>query len=186
LLLARPSRFVAGLLALLVLLTGCGGGDDPQPDSVTWRNITLDLPDGWWVYERTDTLLSISNVDLRPTDEPPAPPEGDVVSMSFTYRPGESPDDWRRFVADQDATLEADNRLVLDGEVPATQLVYRYVTNEVPTREMVVLIPSRSISVLSQPVPGPGDEDAPEVFLDWIDTFLEVLETAELGRPVLD
>jgi hypothetical protein len=51
---------------------------------------------------------------------------------------------------------------------------------------MVVVIPSRSIVLLAQPVPGPGDEDAPDVFLAYLEDFLEVLETAEFGAPVLD
>jgi hypothetical protein len=51
---------------------------------------------------------------------------------------------------------------------------------------MVVLIPSRHIVVLAQPVPARGDTDAPDVFLRHIDTFVEVLETAEFGPPLLD
>ncbi|GGI05935.1 hypothetical protein [Egicoccus halophilus] len=182
-------RRVPLVLALLLslALSGCGG-EDAQPSSVTWRNVTIDLPEGWYRNEETETHLTIANVDLRPgeSDEEFVAPEEGVVSMAFTYEPATLPDDWRRFVAEQDATLEADTRLTLDGEIPATQLVFSYVTNDIPTREMVVLVPSRSIVVLSQPIPGPGDEEGPEVFLAHIDTFLQVLETADFGPPVLE
>jgi len=49
-----------------------------------------------------------------------------------------------------------------------------------------VVIPSRAIVLLAQPVPAPGDEDAPEVFLEYLEDFLGVLESAEFGAPVLD
>lgn len=189
------SRLGAALLAAVVgLVVGCGGGN--QPSSVEWRNVQLDLPDGWYVAEEAETHLTLSNADLRATppdaaeeDAPASPPAGaedGVVAMAFTYEPAASPDDWRRFVEAQDATLESDTRVTLDGEVPATQLVFRYTTNGVPTREMVTVIPSRAIVVLSQPVPGPGEDDAPEVFLRHVDTFRQVLETAEFGPPVLE
>ena len=182
---ARPLLAVA-LCALLVV--GCGG-EDRQPDTVEWRNIRLDVPDGWYVYERSDAHLSMSNVDLGPRDDVEefvAPAEG-VVAMAFTYEPDTIPADWRRFVEQQDATLESDQAITLDDEVPATQLVFSYTSSSgSPTREMVVIIPSRAVVVLSQPVPARGDTDGPEVFLDHVETFLEVLETAEFGRPVLE
>ncbi|MFA9429676.1 hypothetical protein [Egicoccus sp. AB-alg2] len=183
----RRRRIVPALVAALAfVVVGCGG-EDLQPSSVEWRNVSLDVPDGWYVYERADTHLSMANANLRPgEDEEFVAPEEGVVSMAFTYDPGQSPDDWRRFVEEQDATLESDTRVTLDDEVPATQIVFSYVTNGVPTREMVTLIPSRAIVVLSQPVPGPGDDDAPEVFLDNVDTFRSVLESAEFGQPQLD
>ncbi|MFA9446131.1 hypothetical protein [Egicoccus sp. AB-alg6-2] len=188
---ARPGLVRVLLLCLAVALGACGGDGGNQPDSVSWRNVDLDVPDDWYVYERSDVHLSLSNADLSPqTDDEEreafVPPEDGVVAMAFTYEPDSSPAAWRRFVEQQDATLEADNRLTLDGDVPATQLIFSYETNGIPTREMVVLIPSRAIVVLSQPVPGPGDDDAPDVFLDHIETFLDVLESADFGQPVLD
>lgn len=178
-------RLCVAMAVVALVLTACG-----QPDSVTWRNVTVDVPDGWYVIEREDTRLSLANADIGPTepDEPARQqPEGPVVAMWFTYEPNTLPDDWRRYVEQQDATLESDDQIHLGGdEVPATRLVFSYTTNEIPTREMVVVIPSRAIVVLAQPVPRPGDNDAPDVFLDHIATFLEVLETAEFGAPVLD
>jgi hypothetical protein len=186
------SRSVARALcaALLLLLAavavGCGGGN--QPSAVDWRNVTVRLPDGWYVFEEADTRLSISNQDIGPEAMREGAPEADepVVAMFFTYEPTTLPDDWRRYVEEQDATLEADDRLELDGEVPATRLVFSYVTDGVPLREMVVVIPSRSIVVLSQPVPAAGDTTGPEVFLEYIETFMQVLEDASFGAPVLE
>jgi hypothetical protein len=182
----RPrGAWLVVLLALAVFATACG--EDRQPSSVTWRNVTFQVPEGWYVTEQADTRLSLSNQDIGPdTDTSGPPPEGDVVAMNLTYDPQTGPDDIRRFVQEQGATLESDESLVLDGEVPATQVVFEFETNGIPTREMYVVVPSRAIVLLAQPVPSPGDTDAPEVFLRHIETFREVLETARFGAPVLD
>jgi hypothetical protein len=179
---------LALLVALAMLVVACGGGDS-QPSSVTWRNVELQLPTDWYLFENEETRLSISNQDIgvgEDPDEPREQPEGDTVAMFFTYEPNTFPDDWREFVEQQDAELESDDQIVLQGDVPATRLIFSFVTDGTPTREMVVVIPSRSIVLLAQPVPGPGDEDAPEVFLEYLEEFLGVLETAEFGAPVLD
>jgi hypothetical protein len=82
--------------------------------------------------------------------------------------------------------VEADDRLVLTDEIPATRLVYSFQSAGVPTREMVVLVPSRALVVLAQPVPRQGQQDGPEIFLEHVETFLDVLTTADFGRPVLE
>jgi hypothetical protein len=176
----------AGLLLVVAATTlGCSEGN--QPSAVEWRNVTLQLPDGWYLFEEADTRLSISNRDIGPEAMREGAPDSDepVVAMFFTYEPTALPDDWRRYVEEQDATLEVDDRLELDGEVPATRLVFSYVTDGVPLREMVVVIPSRSIVVLSQPVPAAGDTSGPDVFLAYVETFMQVLEDASFGAPVL-
>lgn len=173
------------VVALTVLPAACGGSS--QPSSVEWRNVELELPDGWYLFEEEDDRLSISNQDIGIGDvagEPNEQPDGDVVAMFFTFEPNTLPDDWRAFVEQQDGEVETDRSLELDGGVPATQLIFSYESNEVLTREMVVVIPSRSVVVLSQPVPRSGDTDAPEVFMEYLDDFLEVIETADLGAPV--
>lgn len=179
------------LLAVLVmaaLLTSCGGGGSSQPGAVEWRNLAIELPESWYLFEDEDTRLSISNADLGPREEGEelSPPDEDVVAMFFTFEPRSLPEDWRDFVDEQDAELETDRSLELAGDVPATQLVFSYVTDGVETREMVVLIPSRRVVILSQPVPSMTDERAPEVFLEHIDTFMEVIESIEFGAPVLE
>lgn len=172
------------LSAFALVLAACG--EDRQPDTVTWRNIDIDLPHGWYVFEQEADRLSISNVDLAWHAEEGTFPEEDVVAMFFTYEPATLPDDWRQLLDDLDAEVEVDDRLELHDEIPATRLVFRYVSAQVPTRELVALIPSRNVVVLAQPVPRPGQQDAPELFLEYVGVFMDVLETAQLGRPVLE
>lgn len=187
---SAPTRSRASLVVLTVLLafglTACGG----QPANVEWRNVDVPVPDGWYVVEESATHLSLSNVDLGPAEVLGAPGEerdGDVVAMYFTYEPGTLPRDWLELIDAQGATLESDDELLFDdGNVPARRIVFSSESEGIPTREMVVLIPSRWIVVLSLPIPAPGDTDAPEAFLRSIDTFLEVLDTADYGAPLLD
>jgi hypothetical protein len=146
------------------------------------------VPEGWYVFEETDTRLSLSNAEIGPEAIRSADdvPEGDVVAIFFTYEPGATPDDWRRYTEQQDATLEVDEAIQLGDGVPATRLVFDYVTGTIPLREMVVVIPSRHIVALAQPVPRLGQQDGPEVFLDYRDTFDEILESATFGPPLTD
>ncbi len=176
------------MFGLAVVFAAACVGDTSQPESVEWRNLTIPLPDSWYLFEEEDTRLSISNQDIGVGDdgEPREQPDGDVVAMFFTFEPATVPEDWREFVEAQDAELETDRQLELQGEVPATQLVFSYVTDGTPTREMVVVIPSRGVVLLAQPVPGPGEEDAPQVFLEYLDVFMELVESIEFGAPVLD
>jgi hypothetical protein len=178
---------LAALLAVLVLVAACGSSD--QPDTVSWRNVELDLPDSWYLFEEEADRLSISNQDIGIGDVVGTPadwPDGDVVAMFFTYEPDTLPDDWRDLLERLDAEVETDTGLVLQGDVPATQLIYRYETEGVLTREMVVVIPSRSIVLLAQPVPAPGDTDVSEVFLRYLEDMMGVLESATFGAPLLD
>jgi len=175
---------LAGVLLSTVFLTGCGGEDGP----VVWRNITVDLPDGWVVFERTATTLSVANVPLGPLDsgdERPAP-EGDVVAMFFSYEPDTLPGDWLALLEANGAELEAEQQLILANDVPATQLVYRLTDEFTDIREMVVLIPSRGVVILAQPVPLAGDPSGPDVFLAYIDTFMRIVESLSFGAPVTD
>ena len=188
----RPSRvrsyLVVAVLALLAtVLAACGGPS--QPGSVEWRNVEMDLPDQWYLFEEEADRLSISNQDIGIGDvagEPNDWPEGDVVAMFFTYEPSTRPDDWRQLLGQLDAEIEADNQIRLEGDVPATQLIYRYETEGVLTREMVVVIPSRAIVLLAQPVPPPGSADQTDVFLAYLDDFMGVLESATFGAPQMD
>ena len=171
---------------LTLVLSACGSG---QPSAVTWRNVELELPDGWYLFEEEEDRLSISNQDIGIGDvvgTPTERPEGDIVAMFFTYEPETLPDDWRELLDRLEAEIETDSSLVLQGDVPATQLIYRYETEGVITREMVVVIPSRSIVLLAQPVPGPGDDDVSDVFLTYLDQMMGVLESASFGAPVLE
>lgn len=185
----HPRSAFALLLATGLLLAACGG----QPSAVEWRNVTVPVPEGWFVVEEAATHLSLANTDLSPEEVfgGPAPDEDaesrEVVGMFFTYEPTTLPGDWLQYVEDQGATLESNDQIWLDDdEVPATRIVFSYESAGIPTREMVVVIPSRGIVVLNQPIPAPGDEDAPEVFLRHVDTFVEVLQSSSFGAPLLD
>ncbi len=188
----RPPRLIVLLVVAVVWLSACGG----QPSAVEWRNVTVPVPEGWFVVEQAAGHLSLSNVDLAPEElfgaapssgDAEASDEREIVGMFFTYEPDTLPADWLRYVDEQGATLESNDQIWLDDdEVPATRIVFSYESAGIPTREMVVVIPSRGIVVLNQPIPAPGDRDAPEVFLRHVDTFVEVLRASSFGVPLLD
>jgi hypothetical protein len=172
---------LAALLSVGLLLGACGGDDG----TVTWRGLTIDVPDGWTVFEDEDTRLSLGNQPLGQDVSEEDRPEGDVVAMFFRHDQRVRPDAWREHIEELDeSALESDDAIELDGEVPATRMIYSHVTNGLPMREMVVLVPSRGIEILAQPVPDPGDTDGPEVFMEHIETFMEVLDSARFGAPV--
>lgn len=164
------------LVVLLLVVAGCGPSAGGAQE---WRGLDLVLPDGWEVFERRDTLLSAA-------DGPLGEEAGDVgerrVAAQLTYDPSTSADDWRALVRAEGGEVELDERISVDG-APATKLVYRWVTNGVPTREMIVVVPSRSIAMLFQPVPVAGQTDAPEVFLEHVDDFESILASIDLGAP---
>lgn len=188
----RPLRLTVLLLVAAVWLSACGR----QPSAVDWRNVTVPVPEGWYVVEQGPGHLSLSNVDLAPQELFGAAPLGveaettderEIVGMFFTYEPDTLPADWLRYVEEQGATLESNDQIWLDeDEVPASRIVFSTQSADIPTREMVVVIPSRGIVVLSQPIPAPGDQGAPEVFLRHVDTFVEVLRASSFGAPLLD
>lgn len=181
----RSIRVLFAVLAgAALLLTACGG----QPSSVSWRNVTFEVPDGWYVFEEETTRLSLSNADIGPEAIRSADdaPDEDVVAIFFTYEPSASPDDWRRYAEQQEATIEVDEQIQLGEGVPATRLVFEYDTLGTAMREMVVVIPSRHIVALAQPVPRSGQQDGPEVFLDYRERFDDILESAVFGPPLTD
>lgn len=175
----RPRRSgLAVLLVLLAMLAACGGPSDTGTQE--WRDLEVTTPEGWQVFERRDTLLSMADGDLGPEGGDP----GDrTVAAQFTYDPGAGADDWRQLITEAGGTIEVDDRLHLDG-VPATRLVFSWVTNDVPTREMVVLVPARRLVLLFQPVPVAGQTDAPDVYLEHTDEFNAILESITFGAPV--
>lgn len=174
-------RQVGVALLLLVALLAVACGDS---GTVQWRDATITVPEGWHVFEEEETRLSISNVPLGMDADLDEIGDQGVVAMFFEHRPGHIPDDVRGFVDDRpEGTIESDEAIELDG-VPATRIIYQHVSSDVTTREMVVVIPAREIAVLAQPVPSPGDEHGPEVFMEHLDTFLDVIESLEFGAPV--
>ena len=172
-------RSVAHLALAAALLAGCAGDDDV----VQWRDATIEVPEGWHVFEEEDTRLSMANVPQGEDADPDAQQDLDVVAMHFTHSPGENPGDLRAFVEDQEGTIESDVALDLDG-VPATRIIYSRDSVGVDTREMSVVVPAREVSVLALPVPSPGDEEAQELFMEHLDTFNAVIESIEWSAPV--
>lgn len=164
-------------LVAVALLAACGGGG--SGGTVSWRDLDLVLPDGWEEYQRGDDLLYVADGETGEEGDP-----GDLtVAAQFLVEDGPSADVQRAFLEREDATVETDQQVEIDG-VPATKLVYAFTTNGVPTREMVVVVPSRDLTVLLQPVPVQGQQDAPEVFLDNVDDFEAILDSIDFGAPV--
>jgi hypothetical protein len=168
------------VLLLAALLAACGGDG-----AVQWRDATIEVPEDWHVFEDEETRLSIGNVPLgEQAGDPGEYADVDVVAMFFEHRPGTIPDDVREFVENrEEGEIESDVAIEID-DVPGTRIIYSHVSGDVRTREMAVVIPSREIAVLAQPVPSPGDENAPELFMEYLDTFTEVLESIEWGAPI--
>lgn len=169
-------RATAVLLLLALLLAACGG--DGGRDR-SWRDLELTLPDGWVVWEEEPTRLSVAD-DHRGEEGDPGPAE---AAAFFTHEPRSSPDDWRELIeGDLDGTLERDERVSIGG-APATKLVFRHESNGVPLREMVVVIPSREIVVLLQPVVVRGSTDGPDLFETHLDAFEDLLSSVRFGAP---
>lgn len=176
----RPARLtVLALVAALLVACGGDGGD------LRWRDLTLEVPGGWVVFEEEATRLSLANQPLGADVAEEDRPEGDVVAVFLTHRPGVTPGAWRQQIADAGATLEVDEATEVGG-VPATRLQFRTPAADglAETRELVVVVPAREVELLAQPVPLPGDTDAPEVFDRARPTFDELLGSFRWGAPV--
>lgn len=180
----RSSRVL--LVALSLVLAACGSS--ATTGTVEWRGLDVTFPAGWEVFEQRTDLLTASDDDLAPPDEEGATPEidpddNDVVGAQFTYEPRTSADDWRALVEGAGGTIELDERIDVGG-LPATSLVFSWVTNNVPTRERVVLVPSRELVLLFQPVPVQGQTTGPQVYLEKAAAFDEILASIRFGAPV--
>ncbi len=168
------------LAALASLVVACGGDDG----SVAWRDLTLAVPDGWVVFEEADSRLSLANQPLGADVAEEDRPEGDVVAVFLTHRPGVTPGEWRSYIEEAGATLEVDEAIEVGG-VPATRLQFLTPGGDgsATTRELVVVVPAREVELLAQPVPLPGDTQAPETFDRARPTFDELLASIRWGAP---
>ena len=173
--------WVVPLVLLALVLMACGDGG-----TVEWRDATLEVPEGWTVFEDEETRLSMANVPLGQDADfgPEDRPEGDVVGIFLTHEPGTTPGKWREFIEGrEDAEIESDQSIEID-DVPATQIIYSHVSGGERTREMAVVVPAREIEIFAQPVPEQGDPGGPEMFMRHFDTFLEVIESIRWGVPM--
>ncbi len=172
----RPPLVLLALIAAVLLgATACGGG----PDQVRWRDVRLSPPVGWTVFEQDDAVLSLANAPLDGEGRRGA----QAVAAQFTHEPTTVPDDWRAFVEEQGGELEVDEAIEVD-EVPATRLVFTFDANGIPTREMVVVVASRGIVMLFQPVLEQGETDGPDRFLANRATFDAILDGIAFGAPI--
>lgn len=171
------------LSAILVACTGGVGGPGPM----AWRDLDLVVPSGWQVLDQRPDLLLLANRDLRADDIAATPSllqdpnANDAVAVQFTTDPS-SADAWRNLVEAEGGEVEADERIQLDG-IPATAITFNWVTNDVPTREQVVIVPSRQLVILLQPVPVQGQQTGPEVYVRHVDEFQAILESLDFGAP---
>lgn len=183
----RPSALLT--LLLTVLVAACGAGPDDGDGPRAWRGLDLVVPDGWVVLDQREDLLLVANEDIRvdDLDATPSLPEdrnsNDVVAVQMIADSSTSAADWRELVAEQDGTVEEDAQTTIGG-LPATSITYTWVSNDVPTRERVVFVPSRSLYILLQPVPLEGQTNGPEVYQRHVDEFESILDSIQFGRPV--
>lgn len=174
----RSRLRAAAVACLLVLLPACSS-ETPPGGVIEWRELTIDLPADWVETNRTSTSLSVG-------DGPGSPEPGErgelFVSTQFTIEPGTSADDWRAFVEEQDATLERDTTTTV-GTLPASLIQYSFTTNGIPTRERIVIVPSRDLVLLQQPVPMQGETAGPDWFDEHVEEFDALLEGISFGAP---
>lgn len=168
------------LAAVAVVASGCGGDDG----AVAWRDARMQLPEGWVVFDQEETRLSLANVPLGAEVE--EMPEGDVVAVFLTHEVGAGPNDWREFAEASDIVVERDEAVEVGG-VPATRLQLLDPaggSGDTRTREMVVVVPSREVVLLAQPLPSLGDEDVTDVYDRAEASFEELLASIRWGAPV--
>lgn len=134
-----------------------------------WRALSLEVPDGWVVAERDDQKLSLANTEFGPdrADELEA-------AIFLTHEPDGSIDRWRELADDRDGEIETDDTFELDGE-PASLLVFSHDANGTLLREMVVVVPSRDLVMLFQPVVPRNSRDGPDTFERHRERFEQVL-----------
>lgn len=180
---AARSIVLALLVALVAACSGGPGGSGP----LAWRDLDLVVPSGWQVLDQRADLLLIANRDLRADDIeatpslPQDPEANDAVAVQFTTDPSNA-DAWRSLIEQEGGEVEADRRIQVDG-IPATAITFTWTTNRVPTREQVVVVPSRDLVILLQPVPVQGQQTGPDVFLRHVEEFEAILASLDFGAP---
>jgi hypothetical protein len=167
---ARWARSVA--LFAATLLAACSSSA-----AVSWPGVSFELPPGWEVVEQTSGRLVLAD-HARTQDE-----RG--VLVTFVRAPDTLPDDWRRSVAERQATLETDAPVLIAGDVPATQLILRDVIDGIPLREALLVVPSRGLVIAITPRLLSGEQDGPELLLESLDAVRALLDEVELAPPVL-
>lgn len=173
------TRPVAAALAavLAIAVVACGG--DPQ--AVSWRDLDLRLPADWVVVDDLRGALYVADGMLG---EDPGDPGDLEVGVQLSHEPTATGDAWRDLVAERDGELERDESITVD-DLPATLLEFSFpgADGNPPTREQVVLVPSRDLVILSQAVTVRGQQDGPEVFDAHVEEFDAIRESIDFGAP---
>lgn len=138
----------------------------------------MTLPDGWVVHERERGRFAVTDAPLGTPQEPGAGEAG----VFFVRDPGDSVERWRELVEQEGWTLEEDRRTQIGG-VSAVRLTFEQTDARVPTRETVVLVPSRSLTILAQPVPYGQAQDGPAVYERHLEEFDAILDSIRFGAP---
>lgn len=162
-------------VVVLLLAVACGGGSD----AVEWRGLDLTLPEGWVVVENRSNVLTVADA---PRPQSPGALGDRTVSVQVLHEPGAQAEVWREYARERSGTVEVDEDMSVGGR-PAHRLIFTRENNGMTTREMVVLIPSRQLEILLQPVARPGEHDLTQVFLDHRAEFDELLASITFGAP---
>ncbi|HEX9889581.1 MAG TPA: hypothetical protein VGA69_08905, partial [Nitriliruptorales bacterium] len=93
--------------------------------------------------------------------------------------PGDSAAKWRELIEQRGWTLEHDAPVTLDG-VPATRLTFEQTGARVPTRETVVVVPSRQLTILLQPIPYGQAQDGLDIYARHAHEFDAILQRLRL------
>lgn len=108
-----------------------------------------------------------------------------MVAVFLTHRPNVGPGDWRDQIGTSGAVLEVDEAIEIDG-VPATRLQFLTPPRDgaAEIRELVIVVPSRQVELIAQPVPLPGSTDAPATYDRFVATFDEMVASIRWGAPL--
>lgn len=159
----------------VVVLAACSNAA-----AVGWRDLALTLPDGWGIVEDRATVLTLTDAPVGPT---PGDPGAQQVLAQFQVVEGTAPGPWRDLVIGAGGVLEEDRPVELDGAA-GTRLTWLWTTNGIRTREMILVIPSRRLEILFQPIALAGQADAAEVFVRHRDEFEAIIASLSFGAPV--
>ncbi|MDQ3931407.1 MAG: hypothetical protein M3252_01005 [Actinomycetota bacterium] len=168
------------LLLFSTLLAACSEAE------VRWRDVTLELPDGWVVNELDRSRLSIANARFPDPDvgnEPTDLGSELEAAVFFTHEPNATAAAWRALVVEQEGSLDEDVRLSIDG-APATRLIFTYDANGTPTREMILLVPARELVGLFQPITPRFSQEGPSRFDHYRPTFDAIVDSLNFGAPL--
>ncbi|MDP8932517.1 MAG: hypothetical protein M3O70_29200 [Actinomycetota bacterium] len=180
---ARRRLWRVPVVLFVLLSASLAGCSDAE---VRWRDVTLELPDGWVVNELDRSRLSIANAafpDLDAAVESPGLGSDLEAAVFFTHEPDATATAWRAFVVEQEGSLDEDVRLTIDG-APATRLVFTYDAHGTLTREMILLVPARDVVGLFQPITPRFSQEGPSRFDHYRPTFDAIVNSIDFGAPL--